>query len=397
MTSTEASSHGPTPRAPRTWWRRASYAPLTVLALASVTSLVVGVVTTARQDQHVVPAPAPTTPGDAADAACRPPVEPPPTEPWLAGDGSAERIWQEHRAEVDQPYLIGPNGWVFWSDYIEQYASQAVGRETLSNAELDRWVDYYASVRDGLAAEGIDFSIVVTPSTSSVYPEQLPTWMQELRGSTILDQFMAVEGDLPVIDLRAGLRAAKSDDVNLFSWSNSHWTDYGGYVGWQQIAECMNASDTGAGDLRVPSISGYEVVGDYNEWASFGVPSPGEDWAVPLFDEPLQDVTYTDKDGVTQTVPGSSVMDASWLPLETSVAEPWTGQSALIIRDSMGGALSPYWDQAYSPTWQIGHSYTDYSAWPKYRDLAAQYSPDVVILQLAERHLVNTPPAGAGY
>ena len=392
----EVTSHGQTTKAPRRWWRSASYAPLTLLGLASVAALVTGVITTAEQRTHPVPV-STATAGSAADAACRPPVEPATAEPWLAGDGSAEQIWQTHAEELAQPYVIGDDGWIFWSDYIEQYASQAVGRATLSAEELSRWVAYYTSIRDGLAAEGIDFQIIVTPSTSSVYPEELPGWMQELRGSTIMDQFMSVAGDLPVIDLRARLQAAKDPDTHVFSWSNSHWTDYGGYVGWQQIAECVNALHPDQPPLQVPEISGTEIVGDFNEWASYGVPSPGADWAVPVFSEPLQGVTYTDNTGETRTVPGETVMDASWLPLETSVASSWTGQSALIIRDSMGGAISPYWDQAYSPTWQIGHAYTDYSAWPKYRELVAQYRPDVVVLQLAERHLVNTPPAGAAY
>ncbi|MET0887878.1 MAG: hypothetical protein ABWX92_15675, partial [Mycetocola sp.] len=198
-------------------------------------------------------------------------------------------------------------------------------------------------------------------------------------------------------DIRASMQEEKTPDVNLFSWSNSHWTDYGGWVGWSHIAPCVNAMYPDSPELRVPAISGYEVVGDYNEWAPFDVPSPGADWAVPLFAEPLQDVTYTDKDGATKTVPGATVMDASWLPLQTTVDQSWTGQSALIIRDSMGGAISPYWGQAYSPTWQVGHLYTDFGAWPKYRDLVAQHHPDVVVLQLAERHLINTPPVGAAY
>lgn len=380
---------------PRRWWRRASYYPLILLTGASIVALVVGAATTVSQRTHPVPTPQPD-PTSEADAQCRQPIEPPNAEPWLAGDGSAEQEWQRHAEEVGLPYVIGPNGWIFWSDYIEQYASQAVGRETLTQEELQNWVDYYSSVRDGLAAEGVDFRIVITPSTSSIYPEELPEWMQPLRGSTIMDQFMAAADDLPVIDLRGPLRDAKREDVHLYSWSNSHWTDYGGYVGWSAIVDCLAASGVGHG-LRVPEISGFEIVGDFNEWASFGVPSPGADWSVPIFTEPLQEVTYTDAQGVTTTAPGNQVIDASWLPVTTTVQQSWTGKSALILRDSMGGALSPYWDQAYSPTWQLGQTYVSYDEWPHYRELVAQYRPDVVILQLAERHLVNAPPASASY
>lgn len=344
---------------------------------------------------HPVPAARPTS--DPLAAACRPPVKPPEQEPWLEGDGSAERAWQEHGEEVGRHWLVGPNGWIFWSDVVEQYASQAVGRATLSRAQLSHWVSYYRSLRDGLAAEGIGFYIVITPSTSSVYPEELPRWMSALRGSTTLDQFLSVAGELPVIDLRASLIAAKTPEVHLFSWSNSHWTDSGGYFGWVQIARCVNLMHPGDLPLRVPGVVGHQVVGDYNEWASYGVKSPGADWAVPNFSEPLADVTYTDKDGTTSTVPGTTKIDAAWLPLTTSVAHSWTGKSALIVRDSMGGFISPYWDQAYSPTWQVVHDYSGFASFPKYRELVQQHHPDVVVLQLAERHLINSPPAGAAY
>ncbi len=280
---------------------------------------------------------------------------------------------------------------------IEQSASQAVGRATLSRGQLSNWVSYYGSIRDGLAAEGIEFYIVITPSTSSVYPEELPAWMATLRGSTVLDQFMSVAGELPVIDLRAKLREAKTPELHLFSWSNSHWTDSGGYIGWRQIAECVNLMYPRDPPLRIPSVTGHQVVGDFNEWASFGQKSPGADWAVPNFSEPLAEVTWTDAKGEMKKVPGTTNLDGAWLPMTTTVAQSWTGKSALILRDSMGGFISPYWHQAYSPTWQVKHEYDSFESFPNYRALVQQHHPKVVVLQVAERHLINSPPARARY
>jgi hypothetical protein len=386
--------------ATRRWWTRLRYFPLILLIVSSLVALVVGVTAGSRLvDEEVTPA---ATRAEAApsptDSLCRPTTTPAAQEPWLTADPSAQAIWDQHADEIAEKYVIGPNGWIFWSDYVEQYASQAVGKRYLSVSELNRWVDYYSAVRDGLAEDGIEFYIIVTPSTSSVYPEELPDWMQQVRGSTILDQFMAGSADLPVIDLRADLLAAKATtDYNMFSWSNSHWTEFGGYVGWTQIAPCVNAMFPDQTPLQVPPLDGVKITGDFNEWAPYGVESLGADWAVPVLGGGLQPVTLKDKDGVEAVVPGESVLDASRLPAETSVAASWTGKSALIMRDSMGGALSPYWAQGYSKTWQFYHEYGGFESFPHYRELAAEYKPDVVILQLAERHLIQVPPAGAGY
>lgn len=383
------------------WWNRVTFAPLIGLMFLALAALVIGLVAQNRiVDEQMTPAPnqAPSGSPGQIDALCRPATDPADREPWQMGDAAAQAVWDEHADEIAQPYLIGPNGWIFWSDYVEQYAAQAIGKRFLSVSELSRWVDYYSSVRDGLASEGIEFYIIVTPSTSSVYPEELPEWMQQVRGSTILDQFMAGSSSLPVIDLRANLIAAKpTSDYNLFSWSNSHWTDYGGYVGWEQIAPCVNAMFPDQPPLQVPPLEGVEITGDFNEWASYGVESPGADWAVPVLGGDLQAVTVKNADDAESVVPGDFVLDASLLPAETSVPDPWTGKSALILRDSMGGALSPYWAQAYSPTWQIYHQYAGFESFPDYRALAAEHQPDVVILQLAERHLIQVPPVGAGY
>ncbi len=386
----------------RRWWLQLRYLPLVLLAVASLVAIIIGRATGAelsrRAEEPAAPAAAASQTHDAATAACRPSVAAAAQEPWLDDRQASESIWQQHADEVAKQYLIGPNGWIFWSEYVDQYASQAVGRALLTQSQVQQWVDHFTSVRDWMAEQGVEFYVVVTPSTSSIYPGQLPTWMQSLRGSTIMDQFIAASGDLPVVDLRANLVAQAQGEDHLFSWDNSHWTDYGAYVAWQQISDCVGVMYPDDPPLKVPAISGTTIAGDFNEWAPFGVPSPGADWTVPDYSEPLQDVTRTDKDGKTETVAGNSATDLSILPVETTVSSSWTGKSALIFRDSMGGGLSPLWQQAYSPTWQVKQPYVGaYTGEPSYTAEVQEHHPDVVIVQLAERYLLNPPPQGAAY
>ncbi|MFJ4158775.1 hypothetical protein [Microbacterium testaceum] len=385
----------------RRWWRRLRYIPFIALVLLSVTALLVGVVTKADIERRVnQPASvvSSTTDDDPAARACRPAMPAYDKTPWWEDEDARESVWSQHTSDVAQPYLIGPNGWVFWSDQVDQYASQAVGRTHLTEPEVTRWIDHFKAVRDGLARDGVEFYVIVTPSTSSVYPEELPEWMQQTRGATSLDQLMAAADDLPLIDVRSDLIAQKTPATHLFSWDNSHWTDFGAYSSWGRIADCVNTFYPDGQPLRTPAVSGSKVIGDFNEWASYGVPSPGADWSAPVYDEPLQDVTRTGADGKTELVPGDATTDAGTLPIETTVGAPWTGKSALIFRDSMGGGLSPLWQQSYSPTWQMWHRYRAGFEDPEsYRQYVEQYHPDVVIVQLAERHLINTPAPGAGY
>lgn len=386
----------------RRWWRHLRYVPLVLLIVASLVALIVGRVAGAdiarRTSEPATPAPVTSAEPGSVESMCQPRVEPAAQEPWLTARDASEQQWQSHSADWEKKFVIGPNGWIFWSEYVDKYASQAVGRQLLTQAQVQQWIDHFTAVRDALAAQGVEFMVVITPSTSSIYPEELPTWMQQLRGSTIMDQVINSARGLPIVDLRADLVAQKSRPEHLFSWSNSHWTDFGAYIAWQQIARCTNAMHPDDRAVQVPEISGATVIGDFNEWAPFGVTSRGADWAVPDFTSPMMDVSVTGKDGSVKQVPGKTPTDLSALPVETTVPNSWTGKSALIFRDSMGGGLSPYWQQAYSPTWQMMHPYpAAYTGLPSITAEVAKHKPDVVIVQLAERYLLNAPPQGASY
>lgn len=385
----------------RRWWRQLRFLPLVILAVLCIVALITGRVTAAHlaeQGATIAPVSTDRPAADPVSRVCRPAVAAPDQQPWLTDRASAEAEWSRNAPSAAERQVVGPNGWIFWSDYVDHYASQAVGRDLLTDVQVEQWVRHLTEVRDQLAQRGIPLYVIVTPSTSSIYPEELPTWMQRLRGSTIMDQFMASVGDLPVMDLRQDLIDQKGGPAHLFSWSNSHWTEYGAYVAWKQIAACTNAMDPGAKPLQVPAIDGTTVTGDFNEWAPYGIASPGADWAVPNFVDPMMPVTRTDKSGATEVVPGSTVTDLSVLPATTTVSTPWTGKSALIFRDSMGGGLSPMWQQAYSPTWQVDEPYiTGTITSSNFAQLVDDHKPDVVIVQLAERYLLNAPPQGTGY
>lgn len=146
-------------------------------------------------------------------------------------------------------------------------------------------------------------------------------------------------------------------------------------------------------EAEVPAVAGVAEKGVFNEYASYGVPDSTPEWTAPIFSVPLAPVSVQDKTGTTTQLAGGSPVDLSMLPATTTTADSTSDESALILRDSMGNALSTYWTQQYRTTWEIQHRYDDWSSPPNYRLLVEQYRPSVVIVQLAERHLVNAPLA----
>lgn len=386
------------------WWRRIEYVPLAIVTVLGIVAAGVGLTVqfqlSAAASQPASPTPDAGAIGSDYPTVCRNPVSSPDSEPWIDDDASAEAIWNGNADAAAAPVVLGEGGWAFWGDQVEENFSQSVGRRYLTVSEVDAWHDYFATLRDGLAGLGTDLYIVVSPSAGSVYADQLPEWVSGIRGSTPLDQFLAASPDLPIVDVRADLIEA-SQSAATYTPNNSHWTDFGGYVGWQTIARCGNAMYPDSASMWVPAISAVETTAEYNEFASYGVDDVGAQWTVPVYSEELSDVSVTSA-GSTSTVPGDKALDLSLLPAETRVVDPSVragvgGGSALILRDSMGNALSTLWQQSFDQTWQLQHRYDDWSSPPNYAQLVEERNPDAVIVQFAERHLVNKPTTGPGF
>lgn len=396
--SAESTVHGADIPSPK-WWVRFRNVPLVILTVLSVAAAIVGWTAQSRLDAAnnaiaAVPTQAPTL--DAVGEVCRPAVELPSSSPWTEDPAGSEALWQEHQAELAGPVVEGIDGWVTFNDQIETNFSQAVGRRLLSASELKSWTEYFSSIDTALKEQGIELSIQITPTSTSVYPETLPAWVQELRGPTALDQLLLAGDELPIVDFRADLREAAADDA-VYTPVNTHWTDWGGYIAWQTYAACHDALYPENSAIAVPEVSGVEEVGIFNEYAPYGIADAEPQWNAPVFSDALVDVAVTDNQGVTKTVTGESTVELGMLPASTATDGSVSDQTALIMRDSMGSALSPYWAQQYAQTWQIQHRYDDWSNPPNYAALVAQYQPDVVIIQLAERHLVNAPAVTSGF
>ncbi|MCR2785213.1 MULTISPECIES: hypothetical protein [unclassified Microbacterium] len=392
--------HGAQVPSPK-WWRPFRNVPLITLGILSLLAALVGWVTQYRIDQaEAAPAPTaatqPTPSTGAVDDVCRPPVEGTGEEPWIDSDGQAEARWEQHAADLSGPVVLGRDGWAFYNDQIEENFSQSIGRRYLSAAEAGAWHDYFESVSTALADRGISLTIQVTPSAGSVYPQQLPEWTDGIVGSTPLDQFLASSPDLPIVDFRQDLREASQGNA-VYSPVNSHWTDWGGYIGWQTFADCNAVLHPEDDPIQVPPVEGVQIVGEFNEYAPYGVPGLGQDWTAPVFAEQLPEVEITDNTGEVTIAPGGSALDLNRLPASTLNSQAPSSQKALILRDSMGNALSPFWQQQYAQTWQVQHRFDNWSTPPNFNDLVEQYQPDVVIVQLAERHLVNAPAVPSGY
>lgn len=390
--------HGPL----RRFWERIKLVPLIILVLCVIAAVVAGIMRQGDLNaalsgrQAAVP---PIAPGAVASAEaypsfaeCQPAPEPIPAEqPWQgAAFAESEAIFTENNVSGGERVIEGQDGWVFWSDYQWKNFSQALGRRTLSQEEMDAWYSHYKGVADELEAEGIPIVILIAPGKWDVYRDKLPTWTKDIQGSTTFDYLRAAHPDLPIIDVRDGVRAAR-DKADTYEPLNSHWTNYGGWAAWKTAAPCIQSLGEGFRHVEAPAITSVKNEMSNSEFAQDGYSEAPKDATTPVWAEKPSPMTVIGKDGQEKQTTSDYPADMLEAPLTTHTEHAQTDLTALIYRDSFGTALAPSWQASFATTLQRSHGISSDGSTPDIVAEAKQHKPDIVILEFTERYLHFVP------
>ncbi|WP_157534210.1 alginate O-acetyltransferase AlgX-related protein [Microbacterium sp. Leaf320] len=392
------SMHGVEKERPRSRAQRiAYYIPLSLLMVAVIVMSVIGVGTrqadraaTAQQREEALAQASQQSslPGSciSEDFAAHSP------EIWTGERNAESEAEFAAHPEVFGMRVEGRDGFEFWGDEQSANFSQALGRAPWLDDQLGQWLAYFSELDEKLAEDDRELVIVVAPAKWELYREKLPEWADELQGETHLEQFLERSGDLPIVDVRGAMQAAKQD-APVYSAVNTHWNPYGAYAAWKQTVSCASDlyPDSVWPQVEVPEPAGITMATAPNEFTPYGNSATVEDWATPVLpeSEPVQS-TITGADGTAQEGPSDGTVGLLDMPARTE-SSSGAGR-ALIMRDSTGEALAPVWAQAFEQTCQARHN-LDY---PDQRpDIVAQASEcdaDTVLYVFTERYFAQVPP-----
>jgi hypothetical protein len=318
-------------------------------------------------------------------------------EPWQgAARARSEQTYKKQIKKENAAYVKGKNGWLFFTDYQVDNFSQALGRITQTKQQENAWAKFIKKSAATVKKSGGDYRVVVMPANWDIYPQKLPAWAQALRGTTSLQNLMKDHPELPWIDTRAALtKAARKHDT--YEPLNSHWTPYGGYVAWQAISKCLQASNPAMSAIGAPPISGVGIEANANEFAPNGVPDGKPARTYPIYAQAHPGVVMTHlPDGAAIQNSPDFVTDTLQTPLKTvTAAAQAPGLTMLTLRDSTGNALSPLYSWSFGTTVQYAHgiSQSGFSP-PNVATLMATYHPNLVLFVVTERFLSQKAPKG---
>jgi len=285
--------------------------------------------------------------------------------------------------------VVGRDGWVFLGDLFNKNMAQALGRRNYNESELAAWAGTIGGQQQWLAHRNIPMLFVVAPAKWSIYPDKLPSWADGRVGVHTFDQLLNAPQALPLVDLRPSLREARSV-ADTYSPFNSHWTDFGAWVGWREISKKLSTMNPAFKDLYVPEAEGAVVnpnhASEFKAMISLPEANP---WTTPKLKSALPDFAIVGEGGATQIVPGSTNTGLLDLPRNTRNESAKNRLRALVLRDSMGDSLSVYLQSAFYETIQVRHNIDNQSLAPNVPALINKYHPDVVLYVMTERHLDN--------
>jgi alginate O-acetyltransferase complex protein AlgJ len=154
-----------------------------------------------------------------------------------ASDGVG-RLAQLPESRVDGKVMRGRDGWLFLDQDSNQFVKQQRGELLFTPEQLDQWQSLLEHRLGWFRGRGIPYHFLVAPNAHSVYLDKLPFDIppETLRPVPQLIQHLEqANSEARLLYPLDQLRAAR--DQNVFTPTNSHWTDVGAFVAYQALMD----------------------------------------------------------------------------------------------------------------------------------------------------------------
>ena len=271
----------------------------------------------------------------------------------------------------------GEHGWFFYGDdkSVEDYANV----EPMTDQGLANWRAAILRARDWLRARNIAYVFTIAPDKHVIYADEMPPTLARVGDLSRADQlFTALQDTGLAVDVRAVEFDAKARE-RVYQQTDTHWNDRGALVAYQQIIDAVRA--------RVPSTP----------------PAWTRDDFTPV-DRTIEGLDLAGMMGLTRVLREVDMTLVPKRPRRARVLEPAGARPtdeegrlvteiddpslprAVIFRDSFTSRLVPFLSEHFSRAvylWQ-----NDFDA-----DVVTKEHPDVVIQEIAGRHLYNFIPS----
>lgn len=276
--------------------------------------------------------------------------------------------------------LVGADGWLFQGG--DTNVREMRNAWPFGPGELAHWGTVLTRKQEWLNRRNIAYLFVITSNKHNIYPEYLPQSIKQVATQSRVDQlieYLRAHTQVPVLDLRGALLAAKQR-LRTHHKTDTHWNDYGAYVGYETVMSALAK--------RFPQLRTLEL-GPNDFTPRVG---PGGDLAQALnMHDSLSEVILAPSRPVR--------VCARDITLDATADDRIRNQQAfatacdeanhrlLMFRDSYSLAMMPYLSESFRYVYYVPHSPVPLAG---LQSLTLAHAPDIVIEQRSARWL-RTP------
>lgn len=278
------------------------------------------------------------------------------------------------RSSSSPEVILGKEGWLFHTG--EGEVEMFTGSAPFKSEELERWRRLLESLRDWAGRRGARFVVTFVPEKQTVYPEFLPDSLKRSQRPSRLDQLvehMNARSDVRVVDLRPALAEAKAANQIYFR-TDTHWNESGSFAAYGVLAReaLKETTDTRPSDASEFDVKHVSYSGDLAGMLG------------------LRNVEV-------ESVPRFAPRRPARVRFDGECGD--TGQCASTVEGEARPRMLMYRDSAstYLIPFLAGHFgravYVWDRQWKFSTELLESERPDVVVLEMVERRLMDPPPA----
>jgi alginate O-acetyltransferase complex protein AlgJ len=273
---------------------------------------------------------------------------------------------------IPQKVVIGTEGWYFLGNSHSDAVAESKGIINFSAQELEALHSKVKAEQAWLEARGIKYYLTVAPNKLTIYGDKLP--IVKSSKPTKLEQVRGVlSKDCNFIDLAGSLATHRNEKLSLYYKTDSHWNDYGSFLGYQSIMERIKQDFP---EVELPKLEDFDTttIGSYDDLVKmFGKKAPETSFAFKQ-KRPEQGLEQARQ----LPLPSDFVMASDWY--EKRYKSNVNKLKIIVFRDSFSHALVKYIKEHFGETVFIWSYSLD-------KELVEREKPDIVLYEIVERHI----------
>lgn len=279
---------------------------------------------------------------------------------------------------VDNGFSInGKNGWLFYDSGKVPDGYTLVdyfGRVRFSEDELRKMAEGLEKAKAYYKKRGIDYYFIVAPNKEGLYSEFMPDYLQKDRVSEKSRTDLAIEylqkhTKVNIVNFRDVLAQSKDKfGINLYYPRDSHWNEAGAYLSFVELAKLMRKNGVAHMPLKPLSKRMLSENGFY--FSDLNTLGKNEDikYNVDYLKGKDGKILLSEDNGFFE------IYENKQAPVKKTV---------LMIRDSFGNALKPYFGKTFA---RNIFAHNKYNKRQELDRLVAEYKPDIMVDEAVERY-----------